>query len=189
MADVAAEAKASIGSLYFRFGDKSQFVEAVLAVALEEVHERGFALCEAAEREKWPERRILEGWVSVVVTSVRERQALVRELISHMATRPEAWKPIHDRRRQVEDRLLLVLAARSGRSHSPARTMRLRMGLQVVAATVIHMVVVDPGPLRIADPAVENVLGGMLLSFIEAPAGKARTRPGPRGKVVRPGKT
>ena len=36
MADVAAEAGASVGSLYFRFGNKSQFVGAALAVALEE---------------------------------------------------------------------------------------------------------------------------------------------------------
>ncbi len=189
MADVAAEAKASIGSLYFRFGGKSQFVEAVLAVALEEFHERGFALCQRAEREKWPERRILEGWVSVIVTSARERQTLIRELISHMATRPEAWKPIHERRRQLEDRLLSLLSVRSGGGRNPARTMRLRTGLQVVAATVIHMVVVDPGPLRISDPSVKGVLCRLLRSFIEAPNGKAGRNSGPQRRVVRPGKT
>lgn len=177
MAGVAAEARASVGSLYFRFGDKSQFVEAVLAVALEEFQNRGFAMCETAEREKWPERRILEGWVSVIVTSVRERQTLVRELISHMATRPDAWAPIRERRRQLEDRLLAVLAARSGR-RSPAATLRLRTGLQVVAATAVHMVVVDPGPLRITSPSAKRVLCDLLLSFVEVPA---RTLP-PRGR-------
>lgn len=185
MADVAAEAKASIGSLYFRFGDKSQFVGAVLAVALEEFRSRGFALCETAEREKWSERRILESWVSVVVTSVRERQTLVRELISHMATRPDAWKPIHERRRQLEDRLLSVLSARSGSGRNPARKMRLRIGLQVVAATVVHMVVVDPGPLRITDPSVNDTLCDLLLSFIDAPARSARRKSGPQRKVIR----
>lgn len=183
MAGVAAEAKASIGSLYFRFGDKSQFVDAVLAVALEEFHDRGFALCETAERKKWPERRILEGWVSVIVTAVRARQTLVRELISHMATRPDAWKPIRERRRQLEHRLLSVLAARSGGRRSPAATLRLRTGLQVVAATAVHMVVVDPGPLRIASPSVKRVLCDLLLSFIEAPAGNAKSRSGPGRKV------
>ena len=119
MAEVAAEARASIGSLYFRFGDKSQFVGAVLAVALEEFHDRGFAMCETAEREKWPERRVLEGWVSIIVASARERRTLLREIISHMAAHPEAWKPIHERRRQVEDRLLSVLSARSGNGSDP----------------------------------------------------------------------
>jgi AcrR family transcriptional regulator len=170
MADVAAEAGASIGSLYFRFGDKSQFVGAVLAIALEEFHDRGFALCETAEREKWPERRVLEGWVSNIIASARERRTLIRELISHMATQPEAWKPIHERRRELEDRLLTVLSARSGNGSKPAQKLRLRIGLQVVAATVVHMVIVDPGPLRIDDPSLKNVLCDLLFSFIDAPA-------------------
>ena len=169
MADVAAGAGASIGSLYFRFGDKSQFVGAVLAIALEVFHDRGFAMCETAEREKWPERRVLEGWVSIVVTSARERRTLIRELISHMATQPEAWKPIHERRRELEDRLLSVRSARYGDGRDAARKMRLRIGLQVVAATVIHMVVVNPGPLRIDDPSLKNVLCDLLFSFLDAP--------------------
>ena len=177
MAEVAAEARASIGSLYFRFGDKSQFVAAVLGVAPEEFHDRGFALCERAEREKWPERRVLEGWVSIVVNSVRERRTLIREMISHMATQSEVWKPIHERRRQLEDRLLSVLSARTGNGSNPARKMRLRIGLQVVAATVIHMVVVDPGPLRIDTPALKNVLCDLLFSFIDAPARNNSKKP------------
>ena len=177
MADVAAEAGASIGSLYFRFGDKSQFVGAVLAVALEEFHDRGFAMCETAQREKWPERRVLEGWVSNIIASARERRTLVREMISHMATRPEAWKPIHERRRQLEDRLLSILSARAGNGSNPARQMRLRIGLQVVAATVIHMVVVDPGPLRIDDPSLKNVLCDLLFSFLDAPARNDSKKP------------
>jgi len=169
MADVAAEAGASIGSLYFRFGDKSKFVEAVLAVALEEFHDRGFAMCETAERERWPERRVLEGWVSNIVTSARQRRSLIREMISHMATQPDVWKPIHERRRQLEDRLLSVLSARAGNGSNRVRTMRLRVGLQVVAATVIHMVTVDPGPLRIDAPSLKNVLCDLLFSFVDSP--------------------
>jgi hypothetical protein len=48
--------------------------------------------------------------------------------------------------------------------------MRLRIGLQVVAATAIHMVTVDPGPLRIDNPSLKNVLCDLLFSFIDAPA-------------------
>jgi AcrR family transcriptional regulator len=187
MAEVAAEAKASVGSLYFRFGDKSQFVGAVLAVALEEFHDRGFAMCDAAEREKWPERRVLEGWVSIVVASARERRTLLREIISHMAAHPEGWKPIHERRRLVEDRLLSVLSARSGNGFNLTRKMRLRIGLQVVAATVIHMVSVDPGPLRIDAPSLRNVLCNLLFSFIDAPTKNNSKKP--RRRAVRSDQT
>ena len=177
MADVAAKARASIGSLYFRFGDKSQFVAAVLAVAPKEFHDRGFAMCETAEREKWPERRVLEGWVSIVVTWGRKRRTLIREMISHMATQPETWNPIHERRRQLEDRLLSILSARAGNGSNPARKMRLRIGLQVVAATALHIVVVDPGPLRIDAPSLKNVLCDLLFSFLDAPTRNDSRKP------------
>ena len=176
MADVAAEAGASIGSLYFRFGDKDQFVGAVLDIALEEFHARGIAMCEKAEREKWTERRVLESWISLVVTTVRERQALVREMTSHMATRPAAWKPIHERRRQLEDRLLAVLSQRPGNGIDAARKKRLRIGLQIVGATVIHMVIVDPGPLRIDTPSLRSILRELLFSFVDTPAGNNRKK-------------
>jgi AcrR family transcriptional regulator len=182
MADVAAEAGASIGSLYFRFGDKSQFVAAVLAIALEEFHDRGFAMCEAAERGKWPPRRVLEGWVSIVVASARERRKLIREIVSHMATQPDGWKPIHERRQQLEDRLLAVLSASYGNSRTPTRKMRLRIGLQVVAATVIHMVVVDPGPLRLDDRSVQKTLCDLLFSFIDSPTRNDKVNAGRRRK-------
>lgn len=178
MADVAAEAGASIGSLYFRFGDKSQFVSAVLTLALEELHDRGFAMCEKAEREKWPLRRVLEGWISVIVASARERRTLIREIVSHMATQPDGWKPIHERRRQLEHRLLAVLSTSCDDSPSPAWKARLRIGLQVVAATLVHMVVVDPGPLRLDDRSLQDTLCDLLFSFIDSPNNneKAKTR-------------
>ena len=89
MADVAAEAGASVGSLYFRFGDKSQFVGAALAVALDEFRDRGFELCDLAARKGWTERQVLEGWVAMLVGVVRDKRVIVREMISHMAAQPE----------------------------------------------------------------------------------------------------
>lgn len=185
MTDVAAEAGASIGSLHFRFGDKSKFVEAALAVALEEFHDRGPAMCEVAERDRWTERRGLEDWVSIVVGSARERRNLPREPVSHLATRPEAWKPVHERRRQLEDRLLSVHSARSSNGSVAAREMRMRMGLQVVAATVIHMVVVNPGPLRIDDPSLKDVLCDLLFSFVDTPARNNGKKPGVAARTIR----
>jgi hypothetical protein len=158
----------------------------VLTIALEEFHDRGFAMCETAEREKWSVRRVLEGWVANIIASARERRTLIRELISHMATQPEAWKPIHERRRELEDRLLTVLSARSGDGSKPAQKLRLRIGLQVVAATVVHMVIVDPGPMRIDNPSLKNVLCDLLFSFIDAPTSNDGGNPRQRRKSSRP---
>ena len=168
MSGVAAQAGASIGSLYLRFGDKSQFVGAVLAVTLDEFRDQTFALCDLAARRKWTERRILEGWVDVLLDLVRRRRTLVREMISHMAAQPHSWDPIHERRREMEDRLFSVLSANRGRRRSNTEMMRLRIGLQAVTGVLIHMAVVDPGPLRIDDRFARDTLCDLLFSFIDA---------------------
>jgi AcrR family transcriptional regulator len=175
MADVAAEAGASVGSLYFRFGDKSQFVGAALAVALDEFRDRGFKLCDLAARKGWTERQVLEGWVAMLVGVVRDKRVIVREMISHMAAQPSSWEPIHEQRRKLEERLFSLLF--SGRGHDSLREMRLRVGLQAVAGNLIHMLVVNPGPLRIDDPSVKDTLCDLLFSYIDAPIRKDDKKP------------
>ena len=175
MAGVAADAGASIGSLYFRFGNKSQFVGAALAVALDEFRDREFKLCDLAAREKWTERQVLEGWVAMLVGVVRDKRAILREMISHMAAQPNSWDPIHEQRRELEQRLFLLLP--TGRGPGSVRTMRLRIGLQAVAANLIHMLIVDPGPLRIDDRSVTDTLCDLFFSYIDAPMKRDDKKP------------
>jgi AcrR family transcriptional regulator len=175
MAEVATEAGSSVGSLYFRFGDKAQFVGAALAVALEEFRDRGFELCDLAARKKWAERQVLEGWVAMLVGVVRDKRVILREMVSHMAAQPKSWDPIHDQRRALEDRLFALLSTR--RVSDPVRKMRLRIGLQAVAGNLIHMLVVDPGPLRIDASSVKDTLCDLLFSYIDAPIKKDDKKP------------
>ena len=188
MADVAAEAGASIGSLYFRFGDKSQFVGAALAIALDDFRDRGLALCELAARQKWSERRALERWVSLLVAVVRQRRTLVKEMIRHVVAQPNSWAPINERRRELEDKLFSVLAARRNGTRDAARDMRLRIGLQAVGGCLVHMLVIDPGPLRIDDPSVEASLCEMLFSYIDRAGMNSVKKPGPKRRRVSTGR-
>jgi len=73
--------------------------------------------------------------------------------------------------------LLSVLSARAGNGSDRVRNMSLRVGPQVVAATVIHMVTVDPGPLRIDAPSLKNVLSDLLFSFVDAPVRNNSKKP------------
>ena len=174
MSDVASQAGASIGSLYFRFGDKSQFVAAVLAGALDEFRDQTFALCDEATRGRWTERRILEGWVAMLVDVVRRRRVILREMISYLAAQPQTWNPIHERRREMEERLFSVLAASRGQGRGRDRKIRLRIGLQAVTSMLIHMVTVDPGPLRIDSRSAKPRLCDLLFSVIDPHEGKDR---------------
>ena len=109
MSDVAAEAESSIGALYFRFGDKDQFVGAILAHALGETRDKMAALLDAAETENWPIDRIIEAWVGTLIDVVRKRRALLRIVIRQALARPEAIGPIRSVVIEVRERLIAVL--------------------------------------------------------------------------------
>ena len=76
---------------------------------------------------------------------------------------------------ELEERLFSLLP--SGRGHDSFRKMRLRVGLQVVAGNLIHMLVVDPGPLLIDDPSVKDTLCDLLFSYVDAPIEKDDKKP------------
>ena len=183
MVEVAADAGSSIGSLYFRFGDKSRLVDAALALALGELRQRALALLAKAEDRKWPARRIVREWLSLFVDNVRARRTLLRELIRHTAARPKVWHPIREMRGALDERLMTTLRASLGRTHDTAWEVRFRIGLQTVAACLLHMVIIDLGPMRIDDAALKTTLYEIFLSFVDIPENRAGHS---RGEIKRP---
>ena len=118
---------------------------------------------------------MLEGWVAMLVGVVRDKRVILREMVSHMAAQPKSWDPIHDQRRALEEQV--VRPSLHSPRHDPVRKMRLRIGLQAVAGNLIHMLVVDPGPLRIDASSVKDTLCDLLFSYIDAPIKKDDKKP------------
>jgi AcrR family transcriptional regulator len=168
MNDVAAEAGSSIGALYFRFGDKAGLVRAALELAIDEFVRRGEALLEDAVARNQTTEQILRRWIRLQIDVVRRRRHLVREMLGYAARRPESWDPIHRMREALRDELFAALERQGARPLDPDRVMRLRIGLQIVGGTLIQMVIVNPGPLRLDDPTLEGVLVDLLLSYAMA---------------------
>jgi len=176
MAGVAAEAGSSIGSLYFRFGDKSQLVSAALTLALDDFRRRAHALIETAERRKWPAKKLIEAWVSMLVDLLRERRSLVREMARHAAAQPTPWNPIRDTRIELENTLIEALKRGLQGQRDASWEARFRIGMQMVAAFLTQMLLIDPGPLRLDDRGVKSALFELFSAYVAVPKGAPRRR-------------
>ena len=179
MSDVAAEAGSSIGALYFRFGDKDQFVGAILAHALGETRDDMAALLDSAEAENWPIGRIIEAWVAAMIDVVRKRRPLLRTVIRQALARPEAILPILTLVTDVRERLIAILT-RSGEFPDKAEAQRrLRVAAQLVHGALTTMIIGEPKPLALNDEASKRQLAFAVLRYLgieHAPGRRAARR-------------
>jgi AcrR family transcriptional regulator len=166
MSDVAAEADSSIGALYFRFGDKDQFVGAILAQALAESRDDMAALLDSAETENWPLGQIVETWVGGLIDVVRKRRPLLRIVVRQALASPEAILPVLSFVVDVRERLVAILT-RSGQFRDKADAQRrLRIAAQIVHGTLMTMIIGQPKPLALDDDASKEQLALAVLRYL-----------------------
>jgi AcrR family transcriptional regulator len=147
MAEVAAEAGSSVGSLYFRFGDKNQFVSAILSLALNDTRDKIGEMLGAARSERWSPEETLGHWVATMVDIIGQHRALLRAVLRHSLSQPEAWDPIRQFGRDTVEQLMRVLGEAEPPMAVPDWQRRVRVGLQVVHGTLLNMIISSPGPL------------------------------------------
>ncbi|HUN53479.1 MAG TPA: TetR/AcrR family transcriptional regulator [Candidatus Sulfotelmatobacter sp.] len=166
MSEVAAEAGSSVGSLYFRFGDKNQFVGAILSVALNETSGRNKRLLDAAVAEGWTPEETLRRWVAMMVDVMRERRALLRVMLRHALAQPEAWDPIRRLGHEMKEALFAVLEQARPRITVADWQRRAQIGLQVTNGTLTNMIISDPGPLYFDNDSIKTELADIVVRCI-----------------------
>jgi AcrR family transcriptional regulator len=166
MSEVAAEAGSSVGSLYFHFGDKNQFVGAILSLALSETRERNAKVLAAAVAEGWTPEETLRRWVAMMVDVMRDRRALLRVMLRHSLAQPEAWDPIRQLGRDMKDQLFTVLERAEPSIPISDWQRRAQIGLQVANGTLTNMVISDPGPLHFENDSAKTELADIVIRCI-----------------------
>lgn len=179
MAKVAKRAGSSIGSLYFRFGDKSRLVSAAMDLAIDDLRRQWIALLDKADAGCWPAHKVVESWISLLADNIRQRRNLVREMVRHTAATPESWNPIRDLRASLDGRLMATLRRGLAETDDTTWERRFRIGLQAISGILLHLVVIDPGPLRIDDPSLKSTLREMFFRYVDLP----KSRPARKGRL------
>lgn len=140
VAEIAREARVSIGSFYARFSDKQALLGAVFE---RDIHNQRSLFDELLSPERWQGTalvRILRQTFPLILASYRQRQGLIRAYLE------EAWIDVRFRETWAEsgafvvDRVTQLVLARRAEIDHPHPERAVRLGLEMVFATLVHRI-------------------------------------------------
>jgi AcrR family transcriptional regulator len=176
VAKLCQEAGSSIGTFYNRFGDKEGFLYRLISA-------RFSAAEEAAEQElgapigtEANTSECVQKIVQHVVTRMGGPRTIgvTRAALKLGSTRPEVLEPIAKYRTVVSDRAVGLLTPDLAVS-DPA--LMVRMGLQVVFATVIDATLRNDGPLRTGESSTVDALTDVMTRCLDIEPNNWRAQP------------
>ena len=169
VAELCAAVDVTVGSFYTRFDSKEVFLEFVQRLVLEESRRRLMA-------DLVPERHagraladFLEHLMRGSVSWYRRYEGLLRASLRQAERDPGAWAPIRENGRFQVERALPIILALTGREGDRRTAEAARFAFQLAYGTLNNMLLVDPGPYRLADPATPRRLAQAMLLVIENP--------------------
>lgn len=166
MTDVAAAAGSSIGSLYFRFGNRERFVSEVMQRQIDAAKtdfERVRSNQIAAANS--PTEAILAA-VKWFVGSFAQNRGLLRAQLRRTLESPDVWRPFQDFARHIVDTLIEDLEAYPEIQRDPEWRFHLRVAMQMLLGTLNNILINEPGPLDLADPRAAEEFGLAVLRYL-----------------------
>lgn len=166
ISDVAGAAGSSIGSLYFRFGNRDRFVGEVMQRLIDgysEDFKRQMTELNASARG--PED-IIVGVIGWVARSFARNQGLLRAQLRRTLESPQAWRPFQDFARQIVGGTVRSLEAFFPNRDDDEWQLDVRIAMQMVFGTLNNILINRPGPLEIDDPRTAAELGKAAIRYL-----------------------
>jgi AcrR family transcriptional regulator len=157
----------TIGSFYARFESKETFVDALQRIVVEDVR-RSLVATYASDRVPQDTLRHFLMWTCKGgILWIREYEGLVRASLRRASIDRRSWTPMRELGRfRVEQALPHVLRLATGKP-GPDLESRVRLAFQMLYGTLNTMVLINPGPLSLHDPATPRVLAEAMVRLIE----------------------
>jgi AcrR family transcriptional regulator len=157
----------TIGSFYARFESKEAFVDALQRIVVEDVR-RGLVATYASDRVPRDTLGHFLMWMCKGgILWIREHEGLVRASLRRASLDRRSWTPMRELGRfRVEQALPHVLRLATGKPGSDLEA-RVRLAFQMLYGTLNTMVLINPGPLSLHDPATPRVLAEAMARLIE----------------------
>jgi AcrR family transcriptional regulator len=165
--ELCAAAGCTIGAFYSRFESKESYFDAIQFVVCADRDAALSAVVTEARRAKWPLRRICSALVGDLAQWYWSNSGVLRASLLHRRNGESGWtsiKALGTRHKAVWVELLkrhlpIKLPARE-------RKLRVQFAHQVVNGTLVHMLLNDPGPLKIGDAATPTRLTANMISYL-----------------------
>jgi len=177
--DIAARAGSSVGGFYARFRDKNELLRALEERFFGELLLRVEALCRPARWQGVPLPEIVRACVALLVSTFRERQALIRAFLFRGLQDPEFMGDALRFRRRVSERIAQLLLARRAEIAHRDPALAIDLGVQLAFGLMHQFVVfgeVRAGGRRLSESALVDELTRSLCAHLATAAPGRRRR-------------
>lgn len=169
MALVAERAGASIGALYFRFGDKERFVQAALARAFDRIRAETDALLAYAVMQDKPPAAVIVACVDLAVKIQSRSQGVLRAVLKRALDDPAAWEPVGRLGNEVSGRLVDTLARYPEVTAIPGWRDRIMLAMHAARAMHFNSLYNPQSPLPSDPERMVAALSDLVLGHLGLP--------------------
>jgi AcrR family transcriptional regulator len=166
MSDVAAAAGSSIGSLYFRFGNRERFIDEVMQRHIAAGRSGFEAFVRQLDASAKTPDEIITAVTRWIVHVFAHSQGLLRAQLRQALERPQVWRPYQDFARLMVDELIKLLARHPEVTGDPDWQQHVRIAMQMVFGTLNNILINRPGPLELDDPKTAEELSGAVVRYL-----------------------
>ena len=164
---LCARCSATVGSFYARFDSKDAFIEAVQQLVVED-RRRDLAARYASDRVPRHDLARLIDWISKgAVVWYQRYRGLIRASLRRAGNDHGSWTPMRDLGRMQVEYCLPIMVELMGGQATPELEQRIRFAFQLMYGTLNNMILINPGPLTLQDPATPRLLATAMLRLID----------------------
>jgi AcrR family transcriptional regulator len=177
--DIVRRAGSSVGGFYARFRDKNELLRALEERFFGELLLRVDDLCVPSRWQGQALAEIVHACVALLVSTFRERQALIRAFLFRGLQDPDLMGDALRFRRRVSERIALLLLGRRAEIAHRDPALAIDLGVQL-AFGLMHQYVVfgelRAGGRRLSEPALVDELTRSLCAHLGTAAPARRRR-------------
>ena len=168
ISEICAEAGVTTGAFYSRFESKEAFFSALQYVVCERRAREFDEFIAKTDLNNMPLAECCRQLAEIVVRNVRSDIGLLRASLHQSRLNKDWWTPFRDLGARHKSLLTSALAGHVMHLPRRQRSMRLQFAYQMMAGTVVHTILNEPGPLKIDDKNFVGELAHMLVSYLQA---------------------
>jgi AcrR family transcriptional regulator len=166
MNDVAAAAGCSIGSIYFRFGNKERFVNEVMRRQIDATRELIARFLVELEGNATSPSEVIEATTQWLVLEYSKNQGLLRAQIRRSFDNRQKWQPFQEIARELVHGAIRILERFPKLRQDNSWQTGVRIAMQMILGTLNNAVINQPGPLELTDKAMSRELSKAAIRYL-----------------------
>ena len=166
MNEVAAAAGSSVGSLYFRFGNKERFVSEVMRRQVDATREQIARFLAEMDAKLTSPPEMIEAVTKWLVVEYSKNQGLLRAQIRRALDDPKEWQPFQKVGSELVDGTIRILERSPDVPPDTDWQRRMRIIMQMILGTLNNAIINRPGPLELTDEATSYELSQAAIRYL-----------------------